>query len=53
MMLSAGTRLGPYETLGLVRARGMGEVYRRLAPRSRTWTSRRRTPRPPRRSKQR
>ena len=28
MALSAGTRLGPYEVLGLIGAGGMGEVYR-------------------------
>ena len=28
MSLSAGTRLGPYEVLGLVGAGGMGEVYK-------------------------
>jgi serine/threonine protein kinase len=28
MSLSSGTRLGPYEVVGLVGAGGMGEVYR-------------------------
>ena len=28
MALSAGTRLGPYEILGLIDAGGMGEVYK-------------------------
>ena len=28
MSLTAGTRLGPYEILGLIGAGGMGEVYR-------------------------
>jgi eukaryotic-like serine/threonine-protein kinase len=28
MPLSAGTRLGPYEIIGLVGAGGMGEVYK-------------------------
>ena len=28
MPLAAGTRLGPYEVLGLIGAGGMGEVYR-------------------------
>jgi hypothetical protein len=27
MPLAAGTRLGPYETLGLIGAGGMGKVY--------------------------
>ena len=27
MSLAAGTRLGPYEVLGLIGAGGMGEVY--------------------------
>jgi eukaryotic-like serine/threonine-protein kinase len=33
MSLAAGTRLGPYEVLGLVGAGGMGEVYRARDPR--------------------
>ena len=28
MPLAAGTRLGPYEILSVIGARGMGEVYR-------------------------
>jgi serine/threonine protein kinase len=28
MPLTAGTRLGPYEVLGLIGAGGMGEVYK-------------------------
>ena len=28
MSLAAGTRLGPYEVLGLIGAGGMGEVYK-------------------------
>ena len=28
MLLAAGTRLGPYEVLGLIGAGGMGEVYK-------------------------
>ena len=28
MSVTAGTRLGPYEVLGLIGAGGMGEVYR-------------------------
>ena len=32
-MLSAGTRLGPYEVLGLLATGGMGEVYRARDPR--------------------
>jgi serine/threonine protein kinase len=28
MPLAAGTRLGPYEVLGLIGAGGMGEVYK-------------------------
>lgn len=33
MLLSAGTRLGPYEIVSLIGAGGMGEVYRAKDPR--------------------
>jgi serine/threonine protein kinase len=33
MSLSVGTRLGPYEIVGLIGAGGMGEVYRARDPR--------------------
>ena len=34
MTLETGTRLGPYEVLGLAGAGGMGEVYRAPATRA-------------------
>ena len=33
MSLTAGTRLGPYEIVGIIGAGGMGEVYRARDPR--------------------
>ena len=37
MVLTSGTKLGPYEVSGAIGAGGMGEVY--LAPASRSWFS--------------